>query len=111
MKFGQRPCTIVHGLWPNFGATLKICKKSNFDWNQLNLSKQHKYNVHVLGYSPGVTSSAYILMTFLDSATSNIYTVQINIVQVISLTVVWGDSFELGRLVLLLRISKGQSRN
>ena len=26
MKFGQRPCTIVHGLWPDFGATLKIHK-------------------------------------------------------------------------------------
>ena len=26
MKFGQRPCTIVQGLWPDFGATLKICK-------------------------------------------------------------------------------------
>ena len=42
MKFGQRPCTIVQGLWPDFGATLKIRKKSNFDWNQLKLSKQHK---------------------------------------------------------------------
>ena len=30
---------IVQGLWPDFGATLKICKKSNFDWNQLKLSK------------------------------------------------------------------------
>ena len=43
MKFGQRPCTIVQGLWPNFGATLKIHKKSNFDWNLLKLSTQHKY--------------------------------------------------------------------
>ena len=42
MKFGQRPCTIVHGLWPEFGATLKICKKSNFDRNQLKVEKQHK---------------------------------------------------------------------
>ena len=24
MKFGQRPCTIVQGLLPDFGATLKI---------------------------------------------------------------------------------------
>ena len=24
---------IVQGLWPDFGATLKICKKSNFYWN------------------------------------------------------------------------------
>ena len=42
MKFGQRPCTIVQGLWPDFGATLKICKKSNFDRNQLKVEKQHK---------------------------------------------------------------------
>ena len=42
-KFGPRPCTIVQGLWPDFGATLKICKKSNFDRNQLKLSTQHKY--------------------------------------------------------------------
>ena len=47
MKLSQRPCTIVQGLWPDFGATLKIHKKSNFDWNQLKLDKQHKnmYNV------------------------------------------------------------------
>ena len=43
MKFGQRPCTIVQGLLPDFRATLKIGKKSNFDWNQLKLSTQHKY--------------------------------------------------------------------
>ena len=43
MKFGQRPCTIVQGLWPDFGATLKIRKKSKFDWNQLKLSTQHQY--------------------------------------------------------------------
>ena len=43
MKSGPRPCTIVHGFWPNFGATLKIHKKSNFDRNQLKLSTQHKY--------------------------------------------------------------------
>ena len=40
--FGEIPCTIVQGLWPDFGATLKICKKSNFDWNQFKLSTQHK---------------------------------------------------------------------
>ena len=34
---------IVHGLWPNFGANLKIHKKSNFDRNQLKISTQHKY--------------------------------------------------------------------
>ena len=33
---------IVQGLLPDFGATLKICKKSNFDPNQLKLSTQHK---------------------------------------------------------------------
>ena len=32
----------VQGLWPDFGATLKIHKKSNFDRNQLKLSTQHK---------------------------------------------------------------------
>ena len=34
---------IVQGLLPDFGANLKICKKSNFDQNQLKLSTQHKY--------------------------------------------------------------------
>ena len=34
---------IVQGLLPDFGATLKIRKKSNFDRNQLKLSTQHKY--------------------------------------------------------------------
>ena len=43
MKFGQRPCTIVQGLLPDFGATLKIRKKSNFDQNQLKFSTQLKY--------------------------------------------------------------------
>ena len=42
MTFGQRPCTIVQGLALDFGATLKICKKFNFDQNQLKLAKQHK---------------------------------------------------------------------
>ena len=28
VKFGQGPCTIVQGLWPDFGATLKIHKNS-----------------------------------------------------------------------------------
>ena len=31
-----------NGLWPNFGTTLKIYKKSNFDRNQFKLSTQHK---------------------------------------------------------------------
>ena len=38
----QNHCTIVQGHLPDFGATLKIHKKSNFDWNQLKLSTQHK---------------------------------------------------------------------
>ena len=42
-KFGPRPCTIVQGLLPGFGATLKNRKKSKCDRNQLKLSKQHKY--------------------------------------------------------------------
>ena len=33
----------TQGLLPDFGVTLKIRKKSNFDWNQLKLSTQHKY--------------------------------------------------------------------
>ena len=31
------------GLWPDFGTTLKIRKKSNFDQNPLKISTQHKY--------------------------------------------------------------------
>ena len=42
-KFGPRPCTIVQGLLPDFGANLKIRKKSKFDQNQLKLSTHHKY--------------------------------------------------------------------
>ena len=42
MKFGPSHCTIVHGLWPDFGATFKNCKKLNFDQNQLRFSTQHK---------------------------------------------------------------------
>ena len=38
MEFGQNPCTIVQGLCPDFGTTLKIRKKSNFDQNQLKVS-------------------------------------------------------------------------
>ena len=33
---------LVQGLSLDFGATLKICKKSKFDRNQLKLAKQHK---------------------------------------------------------------------
>ena len=36
--FDEILCTIVQGLWPDFGATLKIHKKSKFDRNQLKLS-------------------------------------------------------------------------
>ena len=54
MKFGQRPCTIVQGLWPDFGATLKIRKKSNSDRNQLKLSTLHKYMyMHQKNYKNG----------------------------------------------------------
>ena len=35
-------CTIVQGLSPGFGATLKNRKKSNFDQNQFKIEKQHK---------------------------------------------------------------------
>ena len=34
---------IVQGLWPDFGATLKIHKKSKYDQNQFKLSTQHTY--------------------------------------------------------------------
>ena len=40
--FDEIPCTIAHGLWPNFGVILKISKKSNFNQNQLKFSTQHK---------------------------------------------------------------------
>ena len=38
MKFGQWPCTIVQGLWPDFGATLKIRKKSNCDRYKMDIN-------------------------------------------------------------------------
>ena len=41
--FGKKAWAIVQGIWSNFGATLKIRKKSNFDQNQLKVSTQHKY--------------------------------------------------------------------
>ena len=37
-----RPMTLYYIL-PDFGATLNILKKFNFDLNQLKLSTQHKY--------------------------------------------------------------------
>ena len=36
----------IQGDLSNFGATLKICKKSKFDHNQLKFSMQHK-NIYV----------------------------------------------------------------
>ena len=36
-------CTTVQGALSNFGANLKIHKKSNFDWNQLKICTQLKY--------------------------------------------------------------------
>ena len=41
--FGEIWPKSLQGLLPDFGATLKIRKKSNFDRNQLKLSTQHKY--------------------------------------------------------------------
>ena len=40
--FDKIPCTIVQGFRLDFGATLKIHKKSNCDQNQLKLSTEHK---------------------------------------------------------------------
>ena len=40
--FDKIPCTIAHGLWPNFRATLKIHKKSKSDRNQFKREKQNK---------------------------------------------------------------------
>ena len=37
-KFGQTPCIIVQGLLSDFGATLKIHKKSKIGRNQLKVS-------------------------------------------------------------------------
>ena len=34
---------VLYIVQPDFGATLKIHKKSNFDQNQLTFSTQHKY--------------------------------------------------------------------
>ena len=35
------PKAMYYGLWPNFGATLKIHNNSNFDWNLLEISTLH----------------------------------------------------------------------
>ena len=54
MVFGQISLNIVQGLWSDFGATKKIHKKSNFDWNKLKLSTQHKYMyMHQKNYKNG----------------------------------------------------------
>ena len=42
-KFGQTPCTIVQGLWPNFKPNLKIHKKSKFEQNQFQLKHSTQY--------------------------------------------------------------------
>ena len=34
--------SLCFSILPNFGATSKFHKKSNFDWNQLKFHKQHK---------------------------------------------------------------------
>ena len=39
--FDKFPCTIAHGLRPDFRATLKIHKKLKFNRNQLKISTQH----------------------------------------------------------------------
>ena len=38
--FWPKHCTIVQGLWSDFGATLKIHNKSKFHQNELKLSRQ-----------------------------------------------------------------------
>ena len=50
--FDKIPCTIVQSNLSNFGATLKIHKKSNFDQNQPKFSTQHKnmYLHHKIKY-------------------------------------------------------------
>ena len=40
--FDNIPCITVQGLWHDFGATLKIHKKSKFDQNRFKLATQHK---------------------------------------------------------------------
>ena len=42
MNNSLRERSIVQGLLSDFGVTLKICKKSKCDQNQLKLSAQHK---------------------------------------------------------------------
>ena len=41
MKFGRRHCTIVQGLWPDFGATLKFFKNPNL----IRLSSKFLHNI------------------------------------------------------------------
>ena len=40
--FAKIHCTYIQGDLSNLGATLKICKKSKFDHNQLKFHMQHK---------------------------------------------------------------------
>ena len=58
--FDKIPCTIVQGTLSNFGATLKIHKKSNFDRNQLKLSTQRKnMYMHQKNYKNGEFSPSH----------------------------------------------------
>ena len=58
--FDEVSCTIAHDLWPNFGATLKIHKKSKFDQNQLKISTQHKnMYMHQKNYKNGEFSPSH----------------------------------------------------
>ena len=67
MNFGQIPCTIVQGLQPNFRVTLKIFKKSNFDWNQLKVSTQHKdMYMHLKNYKNEEFSPSHFWQNLAD---------------------------------------------
>ena len=58
--FDKVSCTIAHDLWPNFGATFKIHKKSKFDQNQLKISTQHKnMYMHQKNYKNGEFSPSH----------------------------------------------------
>ena len=43
VNFGEISSITLYSLGPDFGATLKIQKKFNFDLNQLKVPTQHKY--------------------------------------------------------------------
>ena len=46
MKFGQRPCTIVQGLWPDFFSNFK-----NFTVKILSTMSKGNPDVHVYSHS------------------------------------------------------------